>query len=81
MNGWKSLPVALHLRFATSTVLCGVRQPAAFGSLEAVAVPFSVLLITRTVLIGKASVKFGSAKQLVSRNEAPAGKMIYTITM
>ena len=78
MDGWKSVPVALQLRRAQGTVLCGIRPTAECGSL-AVMVPFSVLFSTRTVLIGKASVKFGSAKQLVSRNEA-ALKMIYTIT-
>ena len=81
MDGWKSVPVALHPRLAIFTLL-GLIQPTAYcGSLVAMTtlVPFSVLFSTRTILIGKTSVKFGSAKQLVSSHEATI-KMIYTIT-
>jgi hypothetical protein len=54
-----------------ANVPSGMTPAAACGSLQVIPtlVPFSVLFSTRTVLIGKASVKFGSAK-LVSRNEA-----------
>ena len=85
MNGWKSLPVALHPRLAKGTLLGLIRPTAECGSLAVwtvlLTVPFSVLFSTRTVFIGRTSVKFGSTKQLVSRNEAAAaGKMIYTTT-
>ena len=85
MNGWKSLPVALHPRLAKGTQLGLIRPTAECGSLAVwtvlLTVPFSVLFSTRIVFIGRTSVKFGSTKQLVSRNEAAAaGKMIYTTT-